>query len=394
MMKKNTEAIKKSIYPLVDSNIRKRVSNYKKYMGEFISARSEDLYDIAPCRRIYFTIKDEVELCKAINVDSKMVDGYLKNTYYASISAFNPAAAKDPVTIILLCLVRYFYLAKDDKNLDLAIINLAFSGKFYPSIHYGSFSKVQPAEYRWVMEYVVNNMITNKFDLKIHGNVIGAIKSISKTWLETYKDRFKDFDDEDCVYLIQQLHGRIKSFMKNIATLYYKAYENKSQYISYSSDNYSNDDFRIAETDSLIAEKIIDKAVVNISTNSVNFKYCKMASDSLVRTDEIKDIIEYIIKNDTKEMTTIREYLSLIVYSYFEQSQNKDVRTVDFIQYSIRPKPNSKDNKTIRLKEITEDWLMKSSKRYIHRRKREATRQSYMRAVLMYFTLVIHFNSL
>ena len=54
----------------------------------------------------------------------------------------------------------------------MAIVNMAFSGKFYPSIHYGFFKKVQPVEYKWVMDYVVNNMLTGKFDLKSKGNVI------------------------------------------------------------------------------------------------------------------------------------------------------------------------------------------------------------------------------
>ena len=278
--------------------------------------------------------------------------------------------------------------------LDMAIVNMAFSGKFYPSIHYGFFKKVQPVEYKWVMDYVVNNMLTGKFDLKSKGNVINAVKSISNTWLDTYTDRFKDFEDDDCVYLIQQLHGRIKSFMKNIASLYYEAYENKSQYITYASDDYSDTGYRLADTDNLMAERIVDKAVSQITTLSVNYKFCKMSADALVKTDEIKDIIEYIVKNDTKQNSEIREFISLIVYTYFAQSRNKDVRTAEFIKFSIQPKPNTKDPNMLRIKDITEKWLMESSKRYVHRRNRLATKNSYHRSVLMYFTLLIHYSAL
>ena len=182
--------------------------------------------------------------------------------------------------------------------------------------------------------------------------------------------------------------------MKNIASLYYEAYENKSQYITYASDDYSDTGYRLADTDSLMAERIIDKAVNIASTMSVNYKYCKMSADSLVRTDEIKDIIEYIIKNDTKQLTEVREYISLLVYTYFAQSKDKDVRTANFIKYSIQPKPNTKDKNILRIKDITENWLMQASKRYIHRRNRVATRNSYTRSVVMYFTLLIHYSAL
>lgn len=391
---KNTNIIIKKIYPIIEVQIKKNLSNYKKYIGKFISDRSEDLYDIAPYRRIYFTQKDEEDIYAALKLDKNVIATYMKDTYYAGIASFNPAAAKDIPTIILLCIVRYFYKNRDNKLLDMALINMAFSGKFYPSIHYGFFKKVQPVEYKWVMDYVVNNMLTGKFDLKSKGNVIGAIKSISNTWIDTYKDRFKDFEDDDCVYLIQQLHGRIKSFMKNIASLYYEAYENKSQYITYASDDYSDTGYRLADTDNLMAERIIDRAINMATTLSVNYKFCKMSADALVKTDEIKGIIEYIIKNDTKQNSEIREFISLIIYTYFAQSKNKDVRTAEFIKFSIQPKPNSKDKNILRIKDITEKWLMESSTRYIHRRNRLATKNSYHRSVLMYFTLLIHYSAL
>ena len=47
------------------------------------------------------------------------------------------------------------------KELDLALVNLAFSGKYYPSIWYRSFPTVAPQEH--IMEYVVNNKLSNKY---------------------------------------------------------------------------------------------------------------------------------------------------------------------------------------------------------------------------------------
>ena len=69
---KNTEAIVKKIYPIVETQIKKNLSNYKRYIGKFISDRSEDLYDIAPYRRIYFTPKDEDELFNTLKLIRKL----------------------------------------------------------------------------------------------------------------------------------------------------------------------------------------------------------------------------------------------------------------------------------------------------------------------------------
>ena len=81
-----------------------------------------------------------------------------------------------------------------EKDCELACIHLAFSGKFYPSNHYASYPII-PA--RHIMEYVVNNELSKKFDLVVHGSVFGAIRSVSTTWLNTYTDKMNTLEDED-----------------------------------------------------------------------------------------------------------------------------------------------------------------------------------------------------
>ena len=395
-MKQDNEVILKKIYPLVEQAISRRVSQYKQYISKFIAARAEDLYAIAPYRRIYFTDNDRDEFFRMLGIQRSVIQRELRNTFYFSIPSFNPAAAKDETTIAMLCIVRYFLMNRKKyyKELDLSLVNIAFSGSFYPSIHYGSFQVVQPIEYKHVMDYVVNNKMSAKYDLKVKGNVFGAIRSIATTWAETYQDKFEDFDDEDIKDIVQQLHTRIKSFMKNIATLYYEAFENRNEYLNYASDDYSEDNYRLADTDSLMAERIIDKTVQAISTMGVNYSYCKMAADVNVSTDEIKAIIEWVLKNDTKSLTEVKEFISLLVYLFFQSTDKKDVKRVEFVRFTTAPRPNSKVKEVIRSKEILERWLMNGSRRYHVRKNRAATKASYQRSVLMYFALMIHFSNL
>ena len=84
------------------------------------------------------------------------------------------------------------------------------------------------------------------------------------------------------------------------------------------------------------------------------------------------------------------EFISISVYSYFQQSKTKDVRDIDFITFSISPKPNTKDPHIIKQKEIVEKWLNENSPAYRKRKSRTATKLSYHKSVFTYFTLVIH----
>lgn len=388
-MKNNDSVILESIYPIINNKIKLNINKYRQCIGRFIEKRSKDLYDIGPFERIYFGKDDIEDFYNSIGINEKEITTNLSNTYYFNKPAFNPRAAKDEFTIAMMCVIRYFYINNMKKELEISSTYLAFSGKFYPSVHSGSFPKVAPGEHRHVMEYVINSRLSNKFDIKREGSLFNAIKSICITWINKYDDKLKRFDDEDVVYLIQQLHDRIKSFMKNIAEEYYKVYKDKDSFMTYDSDDMSEDNYRLADNDSLKIERHVEKTMNYINTGSIDYKICKMASDSNVKTDEVKSIIETIFSDNTN-MPEVKEFIRLIISTYFKESKDKDVRDFNFISRSITPKPNSKDPDVLRQKEIVESWLNESSAAYRKRKSREATKSSYHKSVTTYFVLLIH----
>lgn len=388
-MAKSTTAIITELYPLVASSLKKNLKEYKSCISRFMSARSEQFYKVAPMDRIIFSEDDANDLFNTLKIPSNKIKDILTRTYYWDIAAFNPVSAKDPFTILALMVVRYFYINNMSKELELSLIHLSFSGKFYPSVHYGSFPKVQPSEHEHIMLYVVNNELSAKYDIKSKGSVIGAVRSISETWIKSYGSIMKSSSDEDVVYLIQQLHTRLKSFIKNIATEYYRVYADKDSYMTYDSDNLSDDGYHLADSDSLKAERIVEKTIETINITGVDYKVCKMASGDLIKTDEIKSIIESIVTNRDNQ-PEVRELIGLLVTSYLTQSKTKDIRDIDFITFSITPKPNSKNKDIIRQKEIIEGWLDDNSPGYRKRRSRLATKNSYIKAIYTYFTIIIH----
>lgn len=385
-MKVTRVAVNK-IYPIVEKSLQKNTPEYKKNVQEFIKDRSKDLYDIVPVRRIPFGSEDIDSFFKAMKIDKNEITQCLSETYYWNMN-FNPRAAKDEFTMTMMMVIRYFLLKNKQTDAEISTIYLAFSGKFYPSIHSQKF-KIPPEKYRHIMEYVLNNVLTQKYDLKREGSVFGAVRSICRTWLRTYTPKFKNPDDEDVADMIQQLHGRIKSFLGNIAAAYYDTYEKRDSYFAYASDSNDQDSFRIADNDSLLAERCVENAMNWITTKQVDYKLCKWASDKNVKVDEIKSIIESI-QEDSDNLLLIREMMQLIIADYFSTSNNKDVTSYEFINKSIVAKPNSKNKYVIRQKEIIEYFLDENSPAYRKRKSRPDTKSSYYKSILTYYVLVIN----
>lgn len=383
---KDTTAIISKIYPEVESKMKSNLNKYKQYISRFMSARRNLLYSNMPSQQIYFSQSDVDDFFKSTGIDFNKVKVALKETYYANIANFNPRYAKDECTVAMLCVIRYFKLKNMKKELELALINMAFSGKYYPSIWYGSFPVTAPNEH--VMEYVVTHVLTNKFDIVREGNVVGAVKSVATTWCNSYNQRFKDFHDDDCVYLIQQLHNRLRSFMSNIAEKYYEVNSNKDFYITYDSDDVSEDKYHLADSDSFRMSRVVASTMNGINTHGIDYRICKMATNDLIRLDELKSIIENIINNN-ENIPLIEEYITLLVVTYYQQSKTKDVRDLDFVSFSIKPKPNTKDKYILRQKELMDLILINNSEHFARRRNRAATESAYYRAINAYFALII-----
>lgn len=387
----NTDAYLKKLYPKVEAVLKTPSgrNKYKKCVSEFIQKRSASLYDTLPCSRILFGEPDAQELFTAMGIQKAEVTEVILQTYYGNETNFSPKAAKDEFTVLMICIIRYFMMNHMPKETELATIHLSFSGKFYPSLHYRSWNTVVPA--RHIMEYVVNNTLSVKYDIVSEGSVLGAIRKIGNTWSSTYRSRFQKFHDEDVVYIIQQLYSRIGSFMKNIASAYYDAWEQRDDlYIAYASDSMEEDNYHLADSDSLRVQKVTEKTVNYLTNNGVDFALCRACSDVNITTKEIRSIMESLL-SDPETTVKIRELIMLMVVSYMSYSgtKDKDVVSPKFVTYAIAPKPNAKQQELIRIQELVTELLSENSPAYIRRRSRVATRNSFEKALKMYFALSV-----
>ena len=388
-MAKTTTVIIKNIYPVIEASMNKNANSFKKCVERFFITRQSELYDTVPCSHILFGKKEYDDFWSSIKIEENQILGLMQNCFFMDIS-YNPPQLKEPFTVAMLLIIRYFFKKGRQKDAKISAIYLAFSGKFYASVHAQRYPTFVPN--REIMEFVINYKLTDKFDIKKEGNVFGAIRKLCTTWLDTYKSIFisSSSDDDDFGTVTQQLRDREKIFHLNIAKFYFESYKNKD-YLNYESDNLGEDKFRITENDSIKANKYTENTINSITSNDVNYKFCKMIAnaDNNIKTDELKSIIESIISNNDN-LSDIRTAVNILITNFMTNNKGKDIPSIEFLNYSMAPKPNSKDKDIIELKSIINNWLSENSPGYNRRKSRLATANSYYKCTLFYFVLVIN----
>ena len=382
-----TSIIEERLYPIIEKAMDKYDSKFRSVVSNFFNKNHELLFDIAPYDRIYYNQKDIDELFAALQLKEDDIKLILSNAFYYDIP-YNPPCAKEPYVIVVFLIIKYYLRKNKDKFAELATIYLAFTGKFYASIHSEFFRNFPPSKYKSVMDYVINNMLTDKFDLKKEGTVFGAIKSMCIKWLDTYKSKLKaKNDDKDVCGHIQQLRDREKAFMKNIAKLYYEAYNNK-YYLNYETDSVDQDTFRITDNDASVAARLTENTMNYLTSNYVSLDICNKCKDQNVKASEIKEIIESILADNTN-LPDIRRVVNTLICDFMREYPGAKVSSVDFIAYSLKAKPNTKDKYLLEMKQIILGWLDENSPNYRKRKSRKATAISYYKSILSYFVLTI-----
>ena len=384
-----TSVVVNNLYPVVEKALTTNSSRLQTCIAKFINDRHSQLFDIAPCERIYFNQTDLDAFWSAIGLNEKDVISIINKCYFYDIP-INPQCVKEPYVLVLMMCVRYYLKKSQTRQAELTSIYLAFSGKFYASIHAGVvFPTVSPSKYRSVMDFVVNNMLTDKFDLKREGTVFGAVASMCRKWLETYGAKLKGTPtDEDIKNIVQQLRDREKSFLKNIAKLYYEAWENRN-YLNYESDSLDEDNFHLAGNDAAAAARYTENAINYLTSNYVSLDLCDKCQDVNVKAKEVKDIMEGIL-GDKNNLSKLRRVINIIICDYLRSNPGGKVGSIDFVSYSLKAKPNTKDELLIEMKTTIVSWLDENSPNYRRRRSRKATAASYYKSIFMYLVLTIN----
>lgn len=385
----DTNVIVTKLYPRIKASLDKSTAEFKRVINEFININYDALYAPAPYDIIYFNQNHIDKMFKALKITEEEVNQIMQECWYWNMP-YNPQCAKEPYIVTLMCILRYFIINNKSKDAELVCIFTAFSGKIYASLFGMAFPTAYPIKYKECMDYVVNNMLTDKFSLRKEGTVFGAIRSMCITYLDTYSADFKskDLSDDRIGKLVQQLRDRERAFLMTIATLYYDAYNNKL-YMQYYTDNLEDGaEFRITDNDAAKAARITENTMSYLTSHDVSLQICNKCKDQNIKATEIKYIMESIF-GDNKNLDSIRRVVNILICDFMRNYTGKSVRSPEFVSHSIKAKPNIKDPYIIELKSTILQWLDENSENYRRRKSRLSTQMSYYRAVLLYLVLII-----
>ena len=125
-----------------------------------------------------------------------------------------------------------------------------------------------------------------------------------------------------------------------------------------------------------------------INTTQVDYKTCKMSSNNLVSTEEIKGIIEKIL-NDRENISKVKELVTCMIAGFFYTDESKDITSPAFLAFCIKSKPNVVNPILVRFKELDDEILNDTSLDYRKRKSRLATKMAYYKALNMYLAITI-----
>ena len=390
-MKNITSVINDELYKLVAAKLS-TPAGHRKFMANiasFMNQKSKQLNDIAPYHNILFNATDVNKLFASIDMKESDVKNILSKCFFWN-QDYRPKCAKEPYVQILACAFRFYIKNDDSKSAKLVAIYLCFSGKFYASI-YSNYWRYPVKD--TIMDYVINNMLSDKFDLRKEGTILKSVDKMCNTYLEKYRDDFKkDLDDDDySKKIIQQLRDRLKSFLKNIFVLYKQAAEEKL-YMNYETDSLDPDDFHITDSDSNKAARLTEAAVGVLTSQRVNMSFCNSAQDTKnsVSANDLKNILESIILVDPGNIPKIKRVINILICSFYgAYPDNKDTKSVDFIEYATKPKPNTQDPLLKEMKATVLGWLNQDATYRRRASTRPATANAYYRGILAYFAFLV-----
>lgn len=374
------------LYPLVKLKLdnksieRKFISNIAK----FFNTKSNQINDIAPYTNIYYNKSDLDDFYKSIDITEKEVLLILSKCWFWD-QDIRPKCAKEPYIEILMCCIRY-YIKYNLKYAEMVTIYTLFSGKFYASL-YSNFWRfpVNPA----IMDFVINNSLSDKYDLKKEGTVFKAIKKMANTYLDKYKNDIiePNHTDDDFKNNIQQLRDREKSFLANIFSAYRDAAESKS-YLNYETDNLDPEQFRITDNDSAKASRITEAAIGILTTQKVSREYCNNAHDSRVKAEQVQNILENIILYDKNNIPQLKRVINIMICDFMSGNPGVPINSAAFLSYAITARPNTKNELVIEMKQTIINWLEQDAI-YRKRSATKATAVSYYRSIICYLAQII-----
>lgn len=382
-----TKIIVEQIYPGIESTLKKP-QDLKKYMNvisKYIDTNSEKLFTPYPSERLFFLDSDKNAIFNCTTMSSKEIASVIKGSEYIKDSW---KILNDPVNIASILIARFLMIHKKEKELKLS---LTFFSCYQYALLYHKYLKYGANEN--VMMYTINSL-TNKYKIKQVGTLYQTLEHIVMKCHDTYKDELLKGTDAGIATYVSGLRVRINDFLKNITNEYTNNFKNQN-YMNVDVDDMSEENFKMADSDSYAVKRIADSAVNKLVTYGPDMELAKIAAQlSNVSQNEIREVVLKVCDKSTDDI----HRLTVLILQLFliENSKNNlnEIHMQKFISQclDIYKKSNTTDKIVIEIKDILDKWLTLYSVKY-KKTNREGTLSNFRKAMFIYFVLHIQINT-
>lgn len=381
-MAKEDSALVNTLYPRIEQSLAKKENGMmlKRAVSTYLDRNNDKLTTAGPVDRPVFSDMDMEQVYHATGLQPADLKDAVKKSHYIQGKW---VTMTKPMNVALPLVIRYYLRNKNDEMANVALIYLSLS--MYPLLHY-RFLKYGANEQ--IMNYTINNL-SNKFKIKQLGTVYAALVETSQKALQLHEKRLITGTDKDIVDFINDVQTRITSFLKNIAREYYINHE-KKLYLNLDSDNYEEDNYHEADSNTFAVERLTNKISLNLVVDGPNMRYVQTSANLCsVSVSELRNYVNTMVIGEKRE--DIRNIIEAILFLFIFDSHNsvEEINSNKFMMYCIETykKSNTTDENIIKIKKILDSWLEELGT--YKKTQRLATINNFRRALFMFFVFTI-----
>ena len=346
-----------ALYKKVETALNDK-SNYNLYKNTIDQhmANNFDKYSaIGPIKRPIFRTEESDLMFQSMGLTKDDLTGTIA-MLKTKDSRWKIRGVDQPVNLAVVLSLRYFLVKNDEKQVKNALSYMICFN--YPLFHYKYFRKAEPTES--IMAYTINNL-SNKYQIKVAGNVWAVLFDTVNKAFQLQKSGIKKGDDDAFVRFIADVRTRINGFMQKIANAYYA--------------NWKSGNYLQSEHESFDEEKYYE------AENALRTYTATMITDK--QKDDIRTIIERLL------------FLYLLTENEDNKHSIRDVGTNDFLIYCMKvyKKSNTIDPNVIKIKEILDRWLREMGEIKSTAQSKSSRANNMRRALYMFFVMSIMENS-
>lgn len=363
-------------------NIRKLEMHIKNYLGKNAEILSKPSIEEKPG----FSINEDQQIVFDVTgLSRSQVADVLNRTTQKDVHKGWAVWNGEQYLVFTMC-IRYFEKTKNRQMSQL--MQLYYGMLWYVALHRKYFDFVKHE----VMEYTIANL-SNKYDIKRLGSLMATLrKIIDNNHRNALSRLLKDSDDEIFVYQ-RDLRTRLNGFMKTLTNAYMENYYN-GNYLNTDStkatDEEGNEYMNNRASDTGAIYSAAESFALWFVTNRLNDRIIKVCAGMSpeISTFKLQSVLNNMKEDKHNRIKTI--VLSILDNLSELQGDNafKAIHTREFPIFCIRllSKGNSKNQSIKSLKESV-DGLLKDYCDTFRTTKREATRISYRKALIVYIAM-------